>query len=93
MPWYILSVLICAGARVLLSEAVNYREAKRLRAKPIPRVAGKWPGNVDVLFKMLRSVKTSYLVNSYLELFEEYQATTLNLRILWVDQVRTCSQI
>lgn len=93
MPWYILSVLICAGARILLSEAVNYREAKRLRAQPIPRVAGKWPGNVDVLFKMLRSVKTSYLVNSYLELFEEYQATTLNLRILWVDQVRTCSQI
>jgi hypothetical protein len=36
---------------------------------------------------MLQSYKTSYLVDSYLDLFKKYQSTTLNLRILWVDQV------
>lgn len=84
---YVFSVLICAVTRISFLEAVHRREANHLRAKQIPRVIGKWPGNVDVLLKLLRSAKTTYLVNSYLELFEEYQATTLNLRILWVDQV------
>ena len=88
IPLYIFFVLVCAAMRILFSEVIHHREANRLRAKPIPRVIGKWPGNVDVFLKMLRSARTSYLVNSYLELFEEYQATTLNLRILWVDQVR-----
>ncbi|KAG6837575.1 hypothetical protein H0H93_006989 [Arthromyces matolae] len=61
----------------------------RLGAKPIPRVVGKWPGNVDVLLKMLKAFKTAYVVDVYLQLFEEYQSTTLNLYILWADQIIT----
>ena len=56
-------------------------------AKPIKRIRGKWPGNIDVLFRMMKAFKTSYIMDVYLELFQEYQCTTLNTRILWVDQV------
>ncbi|TFY66527.1 hypothetical protein EVG20_g4563 [Dentipellis fragilis] len=55
----------------------------------IPRVVGKWPGNIDLLLHMLRAGKTSYIQQVYLALFEEYQCTTLNTRILWMDQIIT----
>lgn len=87
IPCWTFAVALWAGTRILWSEMIQQREAKRLGARPIPRVIGKWPGNIDVLFKMMRSFKTSYLVNTYLDLFDEYKATTLNLRILWEDQV------
>ncbi|TFK68916.1 cytochrome P450 monooxygenase CYP63 [Pluteus cervinus] len=61
------------------------REASRLGARPIPQVVGKWPGNIDVLLRMMRAFKTSYVLDVYLQLFQEYKCTTLNLRILWVD--------
>lgn len=87
IPCHILAVVLWVGARILYADFIQWREMKRLCARPIPRVAGKWPGNVDILFSMMRSYKTSYLVDTYLELFEKYQSTTLNLRILWADQV------
>jgi hypothetical protein len=79
--------MLWAGARILFSEFVHSREMRRVGTRPIPRVVGKWPGNIDILFRMMRSFKTSYLLDPYLELFERHQATTLNLRILWADQV------
>ena len=88
LPCHIFAVLLWTGARILYAEWMQPREARKLGAIPIPRVNGKWPGNVDVLFSMMRSFKTSYLFDTYLNLFEEYQCTTLNLRILWEDQVR-----
>lgn len=53
----------------------------------IPHVVGKWPGNIDILLRMMKAFKTAYILDVYLDLFEEYQCTTLNTRILWVDQV------
>ncbi|KAF9004996.1 cytochrome P450 monooxygenase CYP63 [Cyathus striatus] len=61
-------------------------------ATAIPRVVGKWPGNIDVLLKMMRAFKTSYVLDVYLQLFEEYQCTTLNTRILWSDNIISMDQ-
>jgi hypothetical protein len=36
---------------------------------------------------MIRAFKTSYVGDVYLQLFEEYKTTTLNLRVLWSDTV------
>ncbi|KIK65139.1 hypothetical protein GYMLUDRAFT_39531 [Collybiopsis luxurians FD-317 M1] len=41
---------------------------------------------------MLRAFKTSYILDVYLQLFEEYQCTTLNTRILWTDNIITMDQ-
>ena len=84
---HLFAVMLWAGARILYSEYVHSREMRKVGARPIPRVVGKWPGNIDILFSMIRSFKRSYLFDPYLELFERYQATTLNMRILWTDQV------
>jgi hypothetical protein len=87
IPCHILAVMLCAGARILYSKFIQSQETRQFGATPVPRVVGKLPGNIDILFSMMRSFKTSYLFDTYLDLFEKYQSTTLNLRILWEDQV------
>jgi cytochrome P450 len=87
LPCHAFAIVLFATARIMYSNWIQSWEAGKLGAVPIRRVVGKWPGNVDVLFSMMRSFKTSYLADPYLNLFQEYQCTTLNLRILWVDQI------
>lgn len=86
-PSYLGFILVWAASRGAYARAQQEREARSLGARTIPCVVGKWPGNVDVLLKMLKAFKTSYVLDVYRELFEEYQCTTLNLRILWRDSV------
>lgn len=86
-PAYLLSILLAAVARVQHTQLVQRREAKQLGARHIPRVVGKWPGNIDVMLKMRKAFASNYIYNPYLELFEEYQCTTLNTRFLWMDNV------
>ncbi|KAJ3512593.1 hypothetical protein NLJ89_g3431 [Agrocybe chaxingu] len=40
----------------------------------------------------MRAFKTSYVLDVYLQLFEEYQCTTLNTRILWRDNIISMDQ-
>ncbi|KAK7443501.1 hypothetical protein VKT23_015674 [Stygiomarasmius scandens] len=92
LPTYILFIALWAVAKGLIEDILQSQERYRLGAKAIPCVVGKWPGNIDVLLRMMRAFKTSYLMDVYLELFEEYQCTTLNLRILWRDSIITMDQ-
>lgn len=87
LPVYLLSIILAAIARVQCSELVQRREAAQLGARLIPRVVGKWPGNIDVMLRLRKSFASSYIYNPYLELFDEYQCTTLNTRFLWMDNV------
>lgn len=88
IPCHILFTVIVFAARIQYDAFRKRRDAYVLNARPIPCVEGRWPGNVDVMLKMLKAFKTAYIQEVYLALFEEYQCTTLNLRILWSDQVR-----
>lgn len=88
LPAGILAIIGWGYLRNVFSDFKQSREARRLGAKPIIKIRGKWPGNIDILLRMMKAFKTSYLMDVYLELFQEYQCTTLNTRILWVDQVR-----
>ncbi|KAG6811218.1 hypothetical protein H0H92_008479 [Tricholoma furcatifolium] len=89
VPSQLASIIVWAFAKRTLLDLRQRREAKQLGAKPIPRVVGKWPGNIDVLLKMLKAFKTAYVVDVYQQLFDEYQCTTLNLYIFWADQIVT----
>jgi hypothetical protein len=93
IPAYLLAIVLAAFIRVLYSDSVQAREARQLGARPIPRVVGKWPGNIDVMLKLKKAFASQYIYEPYLELFEEYQCTTLNTRILWVDNVGYFVQI
>lgn len=85
---YIAFVICWSIGKTFLRGVLHRAERKRLGAREIPCIQGAWPGNIDVLLKMLRAFKTSYIGDVYLQLFEEYQCTTLNTRILWTDHVR-----
>ena len=84
---YILSIVLAAIGRVQYIDLVQRREAKQFGARLIPKVVGKWPGNIDVLLKLKKGLTNGYIYQAYLELFEEYQCTTLNTRFLWMDNV------
>ncbi|RDB21763.1 hypothetical protein Hypma_011093 [Hypsizygus marmoreus] len=92
VPVHLVFVVCWASLKGAISKHLQDREAERLGARPIPRIVGKWPGNIDVLIKMLRAFKTSYVLDVYLKLFEEYQCTTLNTRILWSDNIISMDQ-
>ncbi|KAG9219840.1 hypothetical protein CCMSSC00406_0009396 [Pleurotus cornucopiae] len=88
-PIYPAFIVAWAVFKGITTNVAQAREAAQFDAKPIPRVQGKWPGNIDVLLRMMAAFKTSYVCDVYLQLFEEYQSTTLNTRILWCDTVST----
>jgi len=91
---YTLSIVLAAVARVQYTDMVQRREAKQLGARLIPRVVGKWPGNIDVMLKLKKGLRSNgYIYQPYLELFEEYQSTTLNTRFLWMDNVSTITPL
>ncbi|KAF5367302.1 hypothetical protein D9757_010082 [Collybiopsis confluens] len=92
LPTYILFVICWSISKSFITSSIRRNERERLGAKEIPCVRGAWPGNIDVLLKMLKAVKTSYILDVYLQLFEEYGCTTLNTRILWTDTIITMDQ-
>ncbi|KAF7313194.1 Cytochrome P450 monooxygenase CYP63 [Mycena kentingensis (nom. inval.)] len=92
LPTHLVFIVLWATGRGILSDFAHRRTANQLGAQEIPRVVGAWPGNIDVLLSMMRAFKTSYILDVYLQLFEEYKCTTLNLRILWMDAVITMDQ-
>ena len=57
-----------------------------LGAKPIPRVKGKLPGNIDVLWKLVTSGSTEYCSDSLREWAVGY-GPTFDMNILWAHQV------
>ncbi len=92
-PAYLGAIVFWGFIRNSFYDFKQHQTCRRLGTKPIPRIRGKWPGNIDVLLRMMKAFKTAYLMDVYLELFQEYQCTTLNTRILWVDQVRSNTRI
>ncbi|EAU83624.2 cytochrome P450 52E1 [Coprinopsis cinerea okayama7 len=87
---YVGSVVLCSAAKTFYNDLTQCRELRQ-HLRPIPRVVGRWPGNLDILLRMMKDFKTSYVLDVYLQLFKEYQCTTLNLRILWRDCQQHCS--
>ncbi|EMD35976.1 hypothetical protein CERSUDRAFT_115922 [Gelatoporia subvermispora B] len=89
LPSYVLCTVAWICTTSFYFDFVTRREAHRLGARPIPQVVGKWPGNIDILLRMLRTIPTSYFGSFYISLFDEYHTTTLNLRLLWRDMIIT----
>ena len=57
------------------------------------RVKGKLPGNIDLIIRAFANQRGGYVHDTILEWFEEYQSTTVNLRLLGVDKVRHISHL
>ncbi|KAF5319303.1 hypothetical protein D9619_008466 [Psilocybe cf. subviscida] len=92
LPVDLIFIAAWAGIKQRFTDYRQGREAKAFGARSIPRAIGKWPGNVDILLRVLRAAKTGYIFEGYRQLLEEYQCRTLNLRILWSDSVISMDQ-
>jgi hypothetical protein len=87
LPLILLSIPIAIGLRSQYTVWCQDREADRMGAKSITRVRGRWPGNLDVILRLLKSFESGYVLQGFADLFEEYGCTTLNTRFFWDDQV------
>ena len=81
-------VLVASYIRVQYRDYSRRVQARQFGAKLPVEVVGKWPGNIDILIAVGRAACTRYPGTFYLQLFEKYQTTTLNLKLLWSDLVR-----
>ena len=78
---------IYAQLRQTYASYRNASMAASIGAEQIPHVVGKWPGNIDILLRLIKGMKEDYVLQAHADLFEEYGCNTLNTRILWSDQV------
>jgi hypothetical protein len=85
----LLSIPIFVGVRSHYTVWAQDREAARLGAQPITRVRGRWPGNLDIVLRMLKLSESGHVLQGFADLFAEYGCTTLNTRFFWDDQVST----
>ncbi|KAJ6544118.1 hypothetical protein B0H19DRAFT_1238650 [Mycena capillaripes] len=88
----VLAIPFIISARSYLSVWAHNRAAKSMNAAVVPRVKGRWPGNFDIALRVAKSFKEEYVFQIFADLFDEYGATTLNIRLFWDDQMITMDE-
>ncbi|KAG2143714.1 cytochrome P450 [Suillus clintonianus] len=92
-PWIISAVVLGAtplgfAAYILADGRSQKRKAKRLGARLVPRVQGKWPGNLDKVVNMVLKSENEYLgrpIEDEIKLL----GPTVNFRFFWEDSILT----
>ncbi|KAJ6571580.1 cytochrome P450 monooxygenase CYP63 [Mycena capillaripes] len=88
----ILTIPLTISARSYMSLQAQNRAARNLGSRVIPRVQGKWPGNLDVALRIVKSFEEGYVLQIFADLLHEYDTTTLNTRLFWDDQMITMDE-
>ena len=102
----ILSIPAVNISRLVWDEIYQRRRATVLGARLMPRIAGRWPGNIDVLTDAPAKNENSYPGKEWFFLIYDIDAiwyvadglwdvmercgTSFNLRMIWEDIVLTC---
>ncbi|KAJ6568864.1 cytochrome P450 [Mycena capillaripes] len=73
--WSVLLVSVSAPiafvvARIVVTQILHERDAKRMGARLAPRLKGKRPGNFDFISEMLQSYETGYLGDGLYEMID-----------------------
>ena len=84
---HVAAVFIAACCRNWYYDLRDRYEARKMGARVVPVVKGRWPGNLDVLLKFKKATASEYLGDFFLSLFEEHQSTIVNLRMLGANLV------
>ncbi|KAG1834831.1 cytochrome P450 [Suillus variegatus] len=92
-PWLLSAMVLGAvplgfAAYIFVDEISQRRKATRLGARLVPRVQGKWPGNLDKLVNVILTLEVEYLGQPVLDEMKEL-GPTLNYRCLWEDYIVT----
>ncbi|EKM50591.1 uncharacterized protein PHACADRAFT_263957 [Phanerochaete carnosa HHB-10118-sp] len=88
----LLAVPLFGAVRTSIAQRRNKAYAAALGAEPVPCVRGRWPGNLDIVLGFVRSFKEDYLMQFLDDLFREHRCKTLNMRLLWEDQIWTIDE-
>ncbi|KAG1800357.1 cytochrome P450 [Suillus plorans] len=92
-PW-LLSAMVWGAmplgfaAYIFVDEILQRRKATRLGARLVPRIQGRWPGNLDKLVNVILTLEVEYLGQPVLDEMKEL-GPTLNYRCLWEDYIVT----
>ncbi|KAJ7053490.1 cytochrome P450 monooxygenase pc-1 [Mycena amicta] len=84
----IASIPVYAAYSVWSTDRRQGREAEAMGARLAPRVQGKWPGNLDLLRRMLRNRIDGYPADNITEFMEKH-GPVVNVRILWRNMIIT----
>ncbi|KAG2143717.1 cytochrome P450 [Suillus clintonianus] len=92
-PWIISAVVLGTAplgfaAYILADGRSQKRKAKRLGARLIPRVQGKWPGNLDKVVNMILKNEDEYIGRPIQDEIDVL-GPTINLRFFWEDLIVT----
>ncbi|KAK0200571.1 cytochrome P450, partial [Desarmillaria ectypa] len=86
----ILSALIYWALRVVYMGYRRKKEAESMGARIMPCMQGKWPGNIDILAKIISVWAEGYPSDGFEEMIDAH-GSIFNLRLLWSDMVITTS--
>ncbi|KAG1903106.1 cytochrome P450 [Suillus fuscotomentosus] len=92
-PWLLSAMVLGAAplglaAYIFVDELSQRRKATGLGARLVPRIQGRWPGNLDTLMNVILMLEIEYLGQSVLDEMKEL-GPTLNYRCLWEDYIVT----
>lgn len=76
------------AAYVLADETLQQRKATRLCARLVPRIQGKWPGNLDKIVDIISRSENEYLGRPILDKIKGL-GPTVNFRFVWEDRILT----
>lgn len=85
---YILAIPLNELISSLLSSRRKSENRNRLGARSVPKVKGKWPGNIDILRALIKTEEEEYPGDLFLRWANEY-GPTYDMGILWASQVCT----
>ncbi|KAJ3765933.1 hypothetical protein FB446DRAFT_794570 [Lentinula raphanica] len=54
----------------------------QLNTRIILRGVGKWPGNIDVAMRIVKSFQNQYFLQGFVDLFDEHKSLTISTHIL-----------
>ncbi|KAG2354387.1 cytochrome P450 [Suillus spraguei] len=92
-PWFISAAVLGAvplgfAAYVLADERSQRQKANRLGARLVPRMQGKWPGNLDKVVNIVLRSENEYLGRG-LEDEMKVLGPTINCYFFWEDLIMT----
>ncbi|KAF8338717.1 cytochrome P450 monooxygenase CYP63 [Cantharellus anzutake] len=87
--WRLLICLAYWTVNVKYADWKNHNEAKKMGVVYLPRLKGKWPGNLDIALSQAQLSEEGYVLENFERMFTSLgtgdEVTTFNLGTLWED--------
>jgi hypothetical protein len=75
--------------RLIYNDVHDRREAARLGARIVPRVQGKWPGNLDIIVDLVTNFTKAYPGDIHLPWLRTTGSNAVDCRFLWQPEIFT----